>query len=385
MEPVILANSKFSIDLLKVLCKATAGNVLFSPLSISSALGPVVLGATPAKYAPPNPTADQMYKALHFGKMRIMYHYLYEELYKEGEYKTKDKKRSLQLVNRLFGEKTVNFYDNFLDECEEWCFASFRTADFKTDPDAARKKINSWVEDKTYDQLKDLLDPGDVSKDTSLALISAVYFKKKWATSFKLFTNKDKGVGWPMMGKTDNLPLGTIPHRQDQHSSAEAQILEIPYENHHLSMLIILPNKSEDLPKLVDSISYEKIMEWTEPDNMIPTDVNVVMPKFTLQEKYDLEKALKALGIIDLFSDKCDLSGMAPGKLKMSKVVHKSFVEVNEEGTDAQGGSGGVVQTDGNEFSERFAVQSPFLFFIRHNPTKSIVFWGRVISPELVN
>ncbi|XP_016334629.1 serpin B13-like, partial [Sinocyclocheilus anshuiensis] len=122
--------------------------------------------------------------------MRIMYHYLYEELYKEGEYKTKDKKRSLQLVNRMFGEKTVNFYDNFLDECEEWCFASLRNADFKTDPDAARKKINSWVENKTYHQLKDLLDPGDVSKDTSLALISAVYFKKKWATGFKSVTNK---------------------------------------------------------------------------------------------------------------------------------------------------------------------------------------------------
>uniref|UniRef100_A0A671RXY5 Serpin domain-containing protein n=1 Tax=Sinocyclocheilus anshuiensis TaxID=1608454 RepID=A0A671RXY5_9TELE len=125
-------------------------------------------------------------------------------------------------------------------------------------------------------------------------------------------------------------------------------------------------------------------MEWTEPDNMIATDVEVVMPMFTLKEKYDLEKALKALGIIDLFSDKCDLSGMAPGKLKLSKVVHKSVVEVDKEGTDAQAGGGGVVQTDGKEISELFTVQSPFLFFIRHNPTKSIVFWGRVISPEPV-
>ncbi len=126
-------------------------------------------------------------------------------------------------------------------------------------------------------------------------------------------------------------------------------------------------------------------MEWTEPDNMLPTDVNIVMPSFTLQERYDLEKALTALGITDLFSDKCDLSGMAPGKLKLSKVVHKYFIEVNEEGTDAEGGGGDkVVQTHmSNNITESFIVKSTFLFFIRHNSTKSILFWGRVTNPPL--
>ncbi len=124
-------------------------------------------------------------------------------------------------------------------------------------------------------------------------------------------------------------------------------------------------------------------MEWTEPDNMHPTDVYVRMPSFTLQEKHDLKKALTALGITDLFSDKCDLSGIAPGKLKLSKMVHKFFVDVNEEGTDAEGGSGGrVVQTlMSNNITESFIVESPFLFFIRHNSTKSILFWGHVIPP----
>ncbi|XP_059377118.1 leukocyte elastase inhibitor-like [Carassius carassius] len=175
--------------------------------------------------------------------MRIMFHYLYEELYKEGEYKTEDEKRSLQLVNRLYGEQTVDFKEDFLDECEEWCFASFRTADFKTDPEAARKKINSWVKNKTYGKLKDLLDSEEVEEVTRLALISAVFFEKKWATSFTpMVPNKDMMV---MMGKTDKLPLGTIPHRQNKKLPTEAQILEIPYENHHLSMIIILPNNSE--------------------------------------------------------------------------------------------------------------------------------------------
>ncbi|XP_058605992.1 serpin B4-like [Onychostoma macrolepis] len=374
MEPVILANSKFSIGLLKVLCKATTGNVLFSPLSISSALGPIVLGAK-------NNTADQMLKGLRFGKMRIMYHYLFEEIYKEGEYKNLEPnhkmKRSLQLVNRLFGDKTVNFYDDYLDHCEEWCFASLRSVDFKNNPEAAREKINSWVASETDNKIMELLDQGDVSKDTSLALISSMHFRRNWLNAFK------KGNGAAMF-KTDTLPLGTIPHRQYQ-LPTEAQILEIPYENNHLSMLTILPKTIDGLPKLVDSITYEKIMEWTEPDNMIPTEVNVEMPSFKLQEKYDLEKALTALGITDLFSDKCDLSGMAPGPLKLSKVVHKCVVEVDEKGTDAEGGGGGVVKTlQSNKITESFKVKSPFLFFIRHNSTKSILFWGRVTPPPPV-
>ncbi|KAL1257332.1 hypothetical protein QQF64_010576 [Cirrhinus molitorella] len=286
IAPVILANSKFSIDLLKVLCKATTGNVLFSPLSISSALGLVVLGAK-------NNTADQMMKGLHFGQMRIMYHYLYEEIYKEGEYKNKEpgqkSKRSVQLANRLFGEQTVNFSNDYLDLCEEWSFGSLRSADFKMNPDAAKDEINSWV--KKICGMENFLDKGDVSKDTNLALISAVYFKKKWANKFeRTVTNKHqvKGVNWPMMGKKDTIPMGTIPHRQYQ-LPTEAQILEIPYENEHLSMLVILPNKSEELPKLVDSITYEKVMEWTQPDNMILTDVDVTMPIFKMQEKYNLK------------------------------------------------------------------------------------------------
>ncbi len=143
----------------------------------------------------------------------------------------------------------------------------------------------------------------------------------------------------------------------------------------------------------MDSITYEKIVEWTEPDNMLPTDVYVKMPSFTLQERHDLKKDLTALGITDLFSDKCDLSVMAPGKLKLSKVVHKYFIEVNYEGTDAEAGSAEGVQADSgakvvqtlksNKITVPFIVESPFLFFIRHNSTKSILFWGRFTPPHL--
>ncbi|CAM4687244.1 unnamed protein product [Leuciscus chuanchicus] len=368
MEPVIEANTKFSIDLLKALCKDIKGNVLFSPLSISSALGLVVLGAS-------GETAEQMYTTLRFYHEKIMYHDLYEELYKGGKY------RSLKLVNRMFGESTLNFYDDFLDMCEEWCYASLRNIDFKTNPVVARALINYWVQDKTENEIKNLLDKGDVTKDTTLVLISAVHFKDKWDKSFAaILTNKDKRLNWPMMSRTDTFPLGNIS------LPTEARILEIPYANKDLSMLIILPNESDGLPKLVESITYENLLEWTKPENMIPTDVTLIMPRFKLQEKYDLKEVLKTLGMTDLFDDdKCDLSGMAPGPLKVPKVVHKSSVEVNVEGTEAAGGSDvdaqGAFLRKKREIEASFVADHPFLFFIRHNPTKSIIFWSRFISP----
>ncbi|KAK7133998.1 hypothetical protein R3I94_015756 [Phoxinus phoxinus] len=367
MDLVILANSKFSIDLLKALCKVNTGNVLFSPLSISSALGLVLLGAK-------NNTAEQMYTTLRFNHEHIIYHDLYEELYKGGN------NRSLKLVNRMFGERTLEFKDDFLDQCEEWCLASLRTADFKTNPEAARERINNWVAKKTEQKIQNFLDKGDVKEDTSLVLISAVHFMDKWVEPFKM--NEDKGVKWPMMSRMDTFPLGKIPHRQ-YHLATEAQILEIPYANDDLSMLIILPNQSDGLQQLVESITYGKLQEWTEPDNMIPTKVDARIPIFKLQENYDLENVLKTLGTTDVFDEKCDLSGMAPGPLKLPKVVHKCSVEVSEKGTVADAGTGGVVKT--NERVESFVADHPFLFFIRHNPTKSIIFWSRFISPIPIN
>lgn len=138
--------------------------------------------------------------------------------------------------------------------------------------------------------------------------------------------------------------------------------------------------------KLVESITYEKLLEWTEPDNMILfKNMDVEIPIFKLQVTYDLKDPLEALGIKDLFSDKCDLSGMGPGPFKNFSGMHLSAVEVDKTGTEIWGGSGGEVKKKSFAHSykstESFVADHPFLFFIRHNPTKSIIFWGR-FNPE---
>uniref|UniRef100_A0A3B5LT13 Serpin B6 n=1 Tax=Xiphophorus couchianus TaxID=32473 RepID=A0A3B5LT13_9TELE len=150
-----------------------------------------------------------------------------------------------------------------------------------------------------------------------------------------------------------------------------------------LSMLIFLPRQIEDnetgLKKLEDLLTYETFMEWTHPREMESGEIIVKMPRFKLEEKYDLNRVLSSMGMVDAFHEtKCDFSGMSSNKgLFLSQVSHKAFVEVNEEGTEAAAATGGLV-ADSVSF---FTADHPFLFFIRHRITKTILFAGRFCSP----
>lgn len=130
-------------------------------------------------------------------------------------------------------------------------------------------------------------------------------------------------------------------------------------------------------------MTLEKLHEWTKPENLDTIEVNVKLPRFKLEESYILNSDLARLGVQDLFnSSKADLSGMSgAGDLFISKIVHKSFVEVNEEGTEASAATAGAVTFCMLMSEEDFKADHPFLFFIRHNPTDSIIFFGRYSSP----
>lgn len=124
-------------------------------------------------------------------------------------------------------------------------------------------------------------------------------------------------------------------------------------------------------------------MEWTRPDMMDTLEVQVSLPRFKMEETYDMKDLLLSLGMVDAFDlQKANFSGMSPNNdLVLSKVVHKSFVEVNEEGTEAAAATGAVMMMRCLMRAERFYADHPFLFFIRHNPTKSVLFYGRFCSP----
>ncbi|XP_077055295.1 serpin peptidase inhibitor, clade B (ovalbumin), member 1, like 3 [Siphateles boraxobius] len=380
MDHLSAAHTRFSLDLFQRITEGNAsGNVFYSPLSISAALAMLSLGAR-------GDTHTQMSRTLHFAEAEAETHagfgkLLSEMIRAEAPY-------TLTLANRLYGEKSYSFTEKFVSDTQGLYRADLETLDFVAQADSARVHINRWVEEHTQEKIRDLLAEGDVDHMTRLVLVNAVYFKGDWERKFRqdltrdeqFKINKNESKPVRMMFQKAKFRLAFIP-------DVNCQILELPYVGKDLSMLILLPNAMEDdntgLQKLESALSFENFMEWTRPDMMDLLEVEVSLPRFKMEETYNMNSLLISLGMVDAFDmQKADFSGMSPGNdLVLSKVVHKSFVEVNEEGTEAAAATGAVMMMRCLMRPERFCADHPFLFFIRHNPTRSVLFYGRVCSP----
>ncbi|XP_045566684.1 leukocyte elastase inhibitor isoform X2 [Salmo salar] len=380
MASVSVANTNFSLELFKKITEHNkTGNVFYSPLSISSALAMVSLGAR-------GNTATQMSESLHHHKatdnVHVGFNKLMSELNKKGA------PYALSLANRLYGEQSYQFVETFLGDTKKHYNAELEAVDFKSNAETARQNINAWVEKQTAEKIKNLLAEGVVDHLTRLVLVNAIYFKGNWEKKFKesstsdaLFKlNKNESKPVKMMHQKAKFPLTFIPE-------ANCQILELPYVGNELSMLILLPNEMEDdttgLKKLEKELTYKNLVEWTRPDMMDTVEVQVGLPKFKLEESLDLKDLLASMGMTDAFDHcKSDFSGMSPNNdLVLSKVIHKAFVEVNEEGTEAAGATAAIMMMRCAMRTPTFVADHPFLFFIRHNPTQSILFYGRYCSP----
>ncbi|XP_034145248.1 leukocyte elastase inhibitor-like [Esox lucius] len=380
MSSVSVANTNFSLDLFKKITeKKKTGNVFYSPLSISSALAMVYLGAR-------GNTATQMSKTLHLHKAKDDVHVCFSKLM--GELNKKGAPYKLSLANRLYGDQSYKFVETFLHDTKKYYNAELEAVDFKSNAETVRQNINTWVEKQTADKIKDLLPKGIVDNLTRLVLVNAIYFKGNWEKKFKETSTKDvqfrlnKKESKPvkMMHQKAKFPLTFIPE-------AHCQILELPYAGKQLSMLIMLPNDIADgttgLEKLEKELTYDNFVNWTKPDRMYLKEVQVGLPKFKLEESLDMKETLVSMGMIDAFNhSRCDFSGISPNNdLVLSKVVHKAFVEVNEEGTEAAAATADIEAIRCAPETSTFIADHPFLFFIRHNPTQSVLFYGRYSSP----
>uniref|UniRef100_G1PZ10 Serpin domain-containing protein n=1 Tax=Myotis lucifugus TaxID=59463 RepID=G1PZ10_MYOLU len=400
MEQLSLANTRFAVDLFRTLKDNNpSGNIFISPMSISSALAMVFLGAR-------GTTEAQMSKLLqgvlntvlvcststHDEKQMSRNSFQIKEIHSSFQSLNADiNKRGapyiLKLANRLYGEKTYEFLPEFLASTQKMYGAELASVDFQRASEDARKVINEWVKGQTEGKIPELLAAGVVDNMTKLVLVNAIYFKGNWQekfskeattdTPFRLNKKDTKTV--KMMYQKSKFPFGYI-------EDLKCRVLELPYQGRDLSMVILLPDDIEDeatgLKKIEEQLTLEKLHEWTKPENLSSIEVNVHLPKFKLEESYNLNSHLASLGIEDLFNSKADLSGMSRAReLFISKIVHKSFVEVNEEGTEAAAATAGIATFCMLMPEENFVADHPFIFFIRHNPSANILFLGRLSSP----
>ncbi|KAM8791994.1 leukocyte elastase inhibitor isoform 2-T2 [Rhynchonycteris naso] len=378
MEQLGMANTRFAVDLFRTLSEnEPTGNIFISPISISSALAMVSLGAR-------GTTAAQMSKGLYFDtveEIHSRFQSLNADINKHGA------PYILKLANRLYGEKTCNFLPEFLASTQKMYGAELASVDFQHTSEDARKVINEWVKGQTEGKIPELLATGMVDNMTKLVLVNAIYFKGNWQEKFSkeattdapFRLNKKDTKTVKMMYQKKKFPFAYI-------EDLKCRVLELPYQGKELSMVILLPDDIEDeatgLKQIEEQLTLEKLHEWTKPENLGLIEVNVHLPRFKLEESYNLNSHLARLGIEDLFTSKADLSGMSGSRdLSISKVIHKSFVEVNEEGTEAAAATAGIAVLCMLMQEENFMVDHPFIFFIRHNPSNNILFLGRLSSP----
>jgi serpin B len=372
---VAKGNQQFAWDLYGKL-KEKDGNLFYSPFSISTALAMTSEGAK-------GETLKEMLSTLrlpegdatHAGMGSLLAYLAASDVKKDGY--------EVTTANALWGQKGYPWRKEFLDSTKKHYGAGLSDVDFISATEEARKTINAWVEKQTRDKIRDLLPQESLTPDTRLVLTNAIYFKGHWAEPFKPFLTTDQEFTL-RDGKKEKVRMMHQTGGFRYFANQELKVLEMPYQGRHLSMVLFLPLKTDGLPELEKRLTAENIEQWTGKLGL--REVEVAIPKFKVECQFKLNDALDALGMKLPFDDrKADLTGMASSveRLFVSAVVHKAFVEVNEEGTEAAAATG--VVTDAPESRvERpsFVADHPFVFAIRDTKTQSILFVGRVSNPK---
>jgi len=324
-------------------------------------------------------TEAQMAKVMHFEVGQGALHPAFAALIKDLNGRDK-KSYALSVANALWAQKDYTFRKEYLAVVRDQYQAGIENLDFVGATEEARKTINAWVEKQTNDKIKELFKPGVLDDLTRLVLTNAIYFKGNWATQFDKKLTKDapftladgKKVDVPMMYRNGNFNYAQVEG---------FQMLELPYRGNELSMLVLLPEKADGIADLESKLTAVNLSKWLPL--MHERKLPVYIPKFKMTSEFSLKQTLSSMGMPDAFNmAKADFSGMTGKKdLYIGAVVHKAFVDVNEEGTEAAAATGVVMETQAFDPTV-FRADHPFLFLIRDTKTGSILFMGRLSDPR---
>ncbi len=372
-NPVVKGCNDFAFDLYQQL-KTRPGNLFFSPYSISTALAMTYAGAR-------GETAEQMADVLHFSLGRDKLHAAMGRMVNKLNAAGEESSFQLVVSNALWGQKGYSFLPSFIGFVKDNYSAGFNEVDFIHQTEATRKTINTWVERQTQDKIRELLKQGILTPITRLVLTNAIYFKGNWARQFDEARTVESlfKLG---EGKTVTIPLMHQTAKFNYAEGKSLQILELPYVDGRLSMVVLLPKKVGDIKKLEKRLSSKTLQKWLE--RVREQKVQVYLPRFKMTDDFKLEQVLPGMGMPDAFSEiSADFSGMTGKKdLYISAVIHKAFVDVNEEGTEAAAATAVVMSRKGGHSPVPvFRADHPFVFLIRDNVSGSILFCGRLSNP----
>ena len=367
---VVNANNQFAIDYYSKL-RDSDKNILYSPFSISFALAMTYEGAR-------GKTAEEIQSVFHFPKDNNTRKIEYSKIYKETN--KDDKEYQLNTANSLWAQQNFHLLEEYVSLIEKYYGGKVTNLDFISDPEGSRKIINGWVENQTHNKIKDLIPSGIIDALTRLVLTNAIYFKGEWVRQFNekdtaeedFKNNEGNNVKVQMMRRTDEDAKFNYADYED------LQIIELPYSGNEISMLIILP-KEDKLDNLEETFSLENLESWKK--DLKEQRVKLYLPKFKLETEYEMMDTFIEMGMEIPFSGGADFSGMTGYQgLFIKYIIHKAFIEVNEEGTEAAAATA-VVMSLGVDHTPIFRANHPFMFIIQNRNSGNILFMGRVVDP----
>lgn len=393
VKTTVAANTGFAIDLYQQLSEENDGkNLFFSPYSISNALVMTMEGSRGKTMAEMGdvlgfPQAahrrgdDAQKLPWETATIHTGFNQLNERLNKA------DKPYQLAVANALWGKQGYPFDPAYVGRINKFHkTGGLFPMDFAGDPEGSRKHINGWIEDQTNDRIKDLIPKGEIDPLTALVLTNAIYFKGDWATQFKKEKTRDRDftrvdgtkVQTPIMYEKLNVAYAADQINKDE----RVHMVSLPYKGDDLSMVLIQSASGKPLSAIEKHMNSANLSKWVGRLGR-KTDVNVHLPRFKMESEYKLNDTLKTMGIKAAFGP-ADFSGLtnSVNDLYVSAVLHKGFIEVNEEGTEAAAATAVVIgkRSAGPRYPT-FRGDRPFVYLIRDNASGSILFMGRMMDP----
>ncbi|MDD2636281.1 MAG: serpin family protein [Bacteroidales bacterium] len=362
-------NNKFAFELFSKISSTDTTNVFISPISISTALSMTYDGAK-------GRTAKEMRKTLGFTRSKEDSH---KEFTKLLSHYRNNKVSFFTIVNAAFAQQKYNFLESYFDLLKDYN-AVIKQADFMDDikREQARNEINQWVMDNTNNKIEELLDKSAVDKMTRLILLNAIHFKADWKHAFP--EDKTRQMIFHHPNRQYIAAFMHLRRNFKYHSDNNLTVLELPYKNDDASLFILLPSEKCHIDDFINNFDYSQFDELSK--SLTDTKIDLLIPKFKIEAKYKLKKTLISLGMETAFTTKANFKNMTGrSDLMIDDVIHQSFIEIDEKGTEAAAATAVVVRQKSVPQVTYVNLNRPFVFIIKENYKNSILFIGKFMNP----
>jgi serpin B len=369
---LVESGKKFGLKLFKnIVEEQPDSNIFISPLSVSMALGMTLNGADGETYTAMQQTLE--FDGLTNQQINEAYQSLIDLLI------NLDEKVLFEIANSIWYRNTFNVKQDFLKTNQKYFDAEISALDFN-DP-ASVDIINNWVNEKTNKKIKEIID--NIDPNEIMFLINAIYFKGTWQYEFDKENTEDDVFNLTGSGTVD-CKMMKIRGRFDYYEDDDVQIIDLPYGDGDFSMTIFLPKPGMDINEFAANLDESR---WQNYLTYLKSDSGTLeLPKFKLEYKLKMNDVLKALGMSIAFDpQQADFTRMNPyGGIWINRVLHKTFVQVDEEGTEAAAVTvvAIFIKSIGGDEEFYMTVNRPFLFVIREHHSETILFIGKMIQPE---